>query len=321
MHHSPIVVGVDESDAAPRALALAHEIGAAFDAPCRLVYAVRSPWTSAPAPDATVGETFEAATLEAARARIHAALRDQLPADALRRIDVRLGRATIELNQAAEELDARAIVIGGKRHSTFGRWFGSSTGHGLARVADRPVLVAGPSAGPVKRVLAAIDFSDTGKAVLGVAQTYAAALKAQLRLISVIEPLPVTPGMTTAVDYDEYYRWSETQVASELWSRVDYQRAETITRIGHPVETLLRELTDWAADLVIVGSHGRNFVMRALLGSVSEELLNQLPTSLLLVGRSPHIAEIPDARTRLHTAPPNAMAPASSRNRPVNRSP
>lgn len=283
MNHSPIVVGVDESDAAPRALILAHELGAAFGAPCRLVHAVKSPWTSAPAPDVSVAETFEAATLEAARARIQSALREQLPEDVLRRIDVRLGRTTIELNEAADELDAQAIVIGGKRHSTFGRWFGSSTGHGLARVAERPVLVAGPSAGPVKRVLAAVDFSDTGKAVLGIAQTYATALKAELRLISVIEPLPVTPGMTTAVDHDEYYRWSETQVASELWSRVDFRGADKVTRIGHPVETLLRELTDWAADLVIVGSHGRNFVMRALLGSVSEELLNQLPTSLLLV--------------------------------------
>jgi nucleotide-binding universal stress UspA family protein len=283
VNHSPIVVGVDESDAAPRALTLAHELGAAFDAPCHLVHAVRSPWTSAPVPDATLAESFEAATLNAARVRIQTALREQVTKGALRHLDVRLGRAAVELNQAAEELDAQAIVIGGKRHSTFGRWFGSSTGHGLARLSERPVMVAGPSVGPVKRVLAAVDLSETGKAVLGIAQTYATALRAELRAITVIEPLPSTPGATQAVDPDEYYRWAETHVEKELWSHLHRAGADKVVRIGHPVETLLRELTDWAADLVIVGSHGRNFFMRALLGSVSEELLNQLPTSLLMV--------------------------------------
>jgi len=283
VNHSPIVVGVDESDAAPRALTLAHELAAAFDAPCHLVHAVRSPWTSAPVPDATLAESFEAAMVDAARVRIQAALREQVTKEALRHIDVRLGRAAVELNQAAEELDAQVIVIGGKRHSTFGRWFGSSTGHGLARLSERPVVVAGPSVSPVKRVLAAVDLSDTGKAVLGIAQTYAAALHAELRAITVIEPLPIAPGATQSVDPDEYYRWAETHVEQELWSHLRRAGADKVTRIGHPVETLLRELTDWAADLVIVGSHGRNFVMRALLGSVSEELLNQLPTSLLMV--------------------------------------
>ncbi|HKR54853.1 MAG TPA: universal stress protein [Gemmatimonadales bacterium] len=283
MDHSPIVVGVDESDAAPRALTLAHELGAAFDAPCRLVHAVRSPWTSAPVPDATLAESFEAAMVDAARARIQVALREQVTKDALRHIDVRLGRTAVELNQAADELDAQVIVIGGKRHSTFGRWFGSSTGHGLARLSERPVVVAGPSVSPIKRVLAAVDLSETGKAVLGIAQTYATALHAELRAITVIEPLPMTPGATQAVDPDEYYRWAETHVEQELWSHLHRPGTDKVTRIGHPVETLLRELTDWAADLVIVGSHGRNFVMRALLGSVSEELLNQLPTSLLMV--------------------------------------
>ena len=283
MNHSPIVVGVDESDAAPRALTLAHELGAAFEAPCHLVHAVRSPWTSAPAPDAALAESFEAAMVDAARARIQTALRRQAPKEALRHIDVRLGRTAVELHQAAEELDAQAIVIGGKRHSTFGRWFGSSTGHGLARLSERPVVVAGPSMGPIKRVLAAVDLSETGKAVLGIAQTYATALHAELRSITVIEPLPITPGATQAVDLDEYYRWAETHVEQELWSHLHGAGTDKVTRIGHPVETLLRELTDWAADLVIVGSHGRNFVMRALLGSVSEELLNQLPTSLLMV--------------------------------------
>lgn len=283
MNHSPIVVGVDETDAAPRALALAHELGLAFEAPCHLVHAVRSPWTSAPAPDAAVAESFENATLAAARVRMQSVLRGHTPKECLRDIDVRLGRAAVELNKAAEEVDAQAIVIGGKRHSTFGRWFGSSTGHGLARLSDRPVLVAGASPGPIGRVLAAADFSDTGKTVLAIAQTYASALKAELRTITVIEPLPITPGVTEAVDPDEYYRWSEAHVEQELWSSLHYRGADKVTRIGHPVETLLRELTDWAADLVILGSHGRNFVMRALLGSVSEELLNQLPTSLLLV--------------------------------------
>ncbi|HWH02674.1 MAG TPA: universal stress protein [Gemmatimonadales bacterium] len=298
MNHSPIVVGVDESDATPRALALAHELGAAFDAPCRLVHAVRSPWTSAPVPDAALAESFEAAMVDAARARIKTALRRQAPKEALRHIDVRLGRTAVELHQAAEEMDAQAIVIGGKRHSTFGRWFGSSTGHGLARLSERPVVVAGPSVGPVKRVLAAVDLSETGTAILGVAQTYASALGAELRAITVIEPLPVTPGATQAVDPDEYYRWAESHVEQELWSHLHRAGTDKVTRIGHPVETLLRELTDWAADLVIVGSHGRNFVMRALLGSVSEELLNQLPTSLLMV---PPLRRAGD---RVHTPTP-----------------
>lgn len=298
MHHSPIVVGVDESDAAPRALALAHELGAAFDAPCRLVHAVRSPWTSAPVPDAALAESFEAAMVDAARARIKTALRRQAPKEALRHIDVRLGRTAVELHQAADEMDAQAIVIGGKRHSTFGRWFGSSTGHGLARLSERPVVVAGPSVGPVKRVLAAVDLSETGTAILGVAQTYASALGAELRAITVIEPLPVTPGATQAVDPDEYYRWAESHVEQELWSHLHRAGTDKVTRIGHPVETLLRELTDWAADLVIVGSHGRNFVMRALLGSVSEEFLNQLPTSLLMV---PPLRRAGD---RVHTPTP-----------------
>ncbi len=281
--HSPIVVGVDDTDAAPRAIAFSRELAAALDAPCRLVHAVRSPWASAPAPDGARAALMESATVEAARIRIQAALKDQAPAAMLSALDVRVGRASVELSQAAAEADAQLIVIGGKRHSTFGRWFGSSTGHGLARVADRPVLVAGPSTGPVRRILAAIDFSETGQAVLATAERYARALGAQLRVVSVIEPLPVTPGVVTIIDGDEYYRWAEAQLVADVWPRVTYPGADKVVRIGHPVEALLRELTDWAADLVVVGSHGRNAVERALLGSVSESLLNQLPTTLLLV--------------------------------------
>jgi len=283
MSSAPILVGVDDSDAAPRAVALAASLGAALKAPCRLVHAVRSPWTSAPAPDPSQVEALEAAAVAAARARVLAALRGHAAPALLDGLTVRIGRASVELRDVGDDTGAQLIVIGGKRHSTFGRWFGSSTGHGLARVADRPVLVAGPTGSPIRRILAAVDFSETGTSVLAFAERYARALAAELRIVSVIEPLPLTPGVATVIDADEYYHWAEHQLATQVWPLVTYPGADRVVRVGHPVETLLRELTDWAADLVVLGSHGRNAVERALLGSVSESLLNQLPASLLLI--------------------------------------
>ncbi|HTY06000.1 MAG TPA: universal stress protein [Gemmatimonadales bacterium] len=283
MSNPPIIVGVDDSDAAPRAVALANTFAAALGASCRLVHAVRSPWASTPAPDVSQVEALEAAALSAAHNRVTAALKDHVPPALLSGLTVRLGRPAVQLRDVGDETEAQLIVIGGKRHSTFGRWFGSSTGHGLARLADRPVLVTGPSIAPVRRILAAVDFSEIGKSVLAAAERYARAFHAELRVVSVIEPLPVTPGVTTIIDADDYYHWAEKQLTADVWPLVTYPGADKVVRVGHPVEVLLRELTDWAADLVILGSHGRNAVERALLGSVSESLLNQLPASLLLV--------------------------------------
>jgi hypothetical protein len=39
----------------------------------------------------------------------------------------------------------------------------------------------------------------------------------------------------------------------------------------------------WEADVIVVGSHGHNWVDRLLIGSVTEQLLNELPASLLVV--------------------------------------
>jgi nucleotide-binding universal stress UspA family protein len=42
--------------------------------------------------------------------------------------------------------------------------------------------------------------------------------------------------------------------------------------IGDPRTTLLDEANSWAADLIVVGSHGRRGVDRLFLGSVSESV-------------------------------------------------
>jgi len=274
---------VDDSDAARRGLAVAQQVARASGGTLQLVHAVKNPWASSPQPQGKHAELLDAVLLQAARSRVAAALAPVAGAEKIAGMFVRAGRAPEVLNAAAKDVNAALIVIGGKRHTMLGRWFGSSTGHGLARTADRPVLVTAASQEPLRRVLAAADFSRAGELVVDSAQEFVEMLDGQLRVLSVVEPLPVVPEVPTTVDADEYYRWAETDLATRLWPRATQPHAEKVMRVGQPVETILREVTDWAADVIVVGSHGKTAVERSLLGSVSEGLLNHLPAALLIV--------------------------------------
>ncbi|HEY7244818.1 MAG TPA: universal stress protein [Xanthobacteraceae bacterium] len=52
---------------------------------------------------------------------------------------------------------------------------------------------------------------------------------------------------------------------------------------GTPTETITRAAADWRADLIVIGSHGRTGVRRALLGSVAEGVMRNAPCPVLVV--------------------------------------
>ena len=54
-------------------------------------------------------------------------------------------------------------------------------------------------------------------------------------------------------------------------------------RRGRAAAAITSEVRQWNADLVVMGSHGKGWVDRLLIGSTSERLLNVLPTSMLVV--------------------------------------
>ncbi|MGV3721695.1 MAG: universal stress protein [Actinomycetota bacterium] len=60
-------------------------------------------------------------------------------------------------------------------------------------------------------------------------------------------------------------------------------RLREVIRHGHAAEEIIREAEDSAADLIVLGSHGRSAVARFLLGSVAEQVARQAPCPVLLV--------------------------------------
>jgi nucleotide-binding universal stress UspA family protein len=206
---------------------------------------------------------------------------------------VQAGATTDVINGAEHDLHANLIVLGGKHHSLLGRWLGGSTALNVARTTATPILVTAGEAVSVHRVLVALDTSGAAAPTLEAAHELARSHGAQLRALSIIEPLPVMPESAPAVDPAPYINLCRDTIDAELRPLVAPTGAELIVRVGPTALTIEDEAKAWHADLVVVGSHGKSWTQRLILGSVTERLLNDLPASLVVVpvgAREPAVA-------------------------------
>lgn len=277
MTWKPIVAGVDGSPESLRAAALAWRIARAADARCVLVYAVPEIWApGGVAPLVHSPDIFDRLTADVRRL-LADELGGEIPAEVREALVARAGRTGVVLAEVAEERGAELIVVGGRHHGTLARSLGGSTAHYLVRTLDAPVLVVGPGAQPMRRVLVAVDLSETARPTLGWAGRYADLLGAQLRALHVVEPAKFPTVVPLSIDEAEYERRSR-EAFDKLGPPTDH-----VVRRGVAVDAIAEEAARWEADLTVVGSHGKGWMHRMLIGSTTERLLNLLPTSLLVV--------------------------------------
>ncbi len=57
----------------------------------------------------------------------------------------------------------------------------------------------------------------------------------------------------------------------------------TTVKTGSPEQMIVAEAAEWAADLIVLGSHGRGFWERMLIGSVSQAVVEHAACSVLVV--------------------------------------
>jgi nucleotide-binding universal stress UspA family protein len=130
----------------------------------------------------------------------------------------------------------------------------------------------------IKRIiLVGTDFSDPSKAALDWGIELAQALGARLTLANVFDlPIVGLPDASLVVGAKEASRLldaAQAAVDAEVGRAKDRGVAvEGIVRQGDPREVLPHLAVEMDVGLLIVGSHGRRGIMRALIGSVAESI-------------------------------------------------
>ena len=139
------------------------------------------------------------------------------------------------------------------------------------------------------RIVVPTDFSSCAEEAWALAQRLAGALGSELVLVHVLveAPLwgegPFNRDRTREV-FEAARKWAGDKL--EEWAAEARGKGLTVRltlRTGAPHEEIVALATDERADLVVVGTHGRGGMNRALLGSVTDRVVRLAPCPVLTV--------------------------------------
>ncbi|MBQ1031694.1 universal stress protein [Micromonospora sp. C97] len=289
-NNAAVVVGVDGSESALRAVRLAATEAARQHRPLRVVHGFIWPLLHvpvSPAPDAPPGgglrhraeELVEAAVNEAEATVPGLSISGEI-------ID---GEAAAVL--VGESPTAALIVLGDRGLGGFSALVVGSVAVQVAAYADCPVLVARGTQRPDQPVLVAVDGSDASRRAADVAAETAVSLGVPLVAVHAYRyPGSSGPGDMQPLVYDEakLHREQERMLAGWLTGLTEDHRGLRLTcqaTRGRP-GTVLAEASR-SAQLAVVGGRGRGEVTGLLLGSVSQSMLHHAQCPVMVV-RAPH---------------------------------
>lgn len=284
MSWKPIVVGVDESPEARHALALAWKIAEPAGAELVVVHAVPDLWLASGLDDQPlVTPEVRDVLVRESRRYVERLVEEALPHTARPRVEFRTGPAALALAREVARHGAELVVIGGREHGALARGLGRSTAHYLVRTLDVPLLVARPRAGAMHRVLVAVDVSSAAIPAIKIAERLARLLGARIRILHVVEPIRLLYMPLAVIDQQAFEQRARDAFEQLLAPLAPVVPEERVVRTGPVAETIAAEAIAWDADLLVMGSHGKGWIDRMLLGSTTERLLTFLPAPVLVV--------------------------------------
>lgn len=133
-----------------------------------------------------------------------------------------------------------------------------------------------------KKIIVAVDGSETAQQALVEAENIAKIYNAE---VCIVHAIVLTMGGDLEAD-----KKVGQDIIDRAKSTVTLQNVETKLLVSESgfgligiIETIAATVTNWDADLVVVGTANRRGLKRFLIGSVAEQLITHVDASVLLV--------------------------------------
>lgn len=206
-----------------------------------------------------------------------------LPASNLR---VSVGRPHVRITEGSEELDAQLVVLGAHTPRRLLDGLLGTTAERVLRTCPRPLLFTNQSLSHMPRnILLATDFSKPADHALATIASWAgswarhhAAGTVSLQLLHVaafMHPLYQPTDVGTPLQ--------ERVLAAALLGGPALRVQPRVFSAPTASEGILEAAQDMEADMVVIGTHGLGFVMRALVGGVTAEVIRTVRRPILAI--------------------------------------
>ncbi|HET7273644.1 MAG TPA: universal stress protein [Longimicrobiaceae bacterium] len=220
-------------------------------------------------------------------------------ADAERAVDEQIKRAAPSANVAsrevviyaahnaildrAKDVSADLIVLGAHRGRGMGDALLGGTADRVIRSSRAPCLIIRNELNlPLRRIVVPLDLSNPAREALSLALALPSADDAEVMVIHVLPTFVATddfPFDESRLGPDLHEDVAEAVHVSGSSTSV----SEEIVRADQPADGILEFADDENADLIVLATHGRGALQRALIGSVASGVVRRSTRPILLV--------------------------------------
>jgi universal stress protein A len=135
----------------------------------------------------------------------------------------------------------------------------------------------------IHTILCPVDFSDASRKALNYAHEFALGMGASITLLHIID-IPID-AMMGNMQFEESL---ETAVQEDLDAFrktlfAEGLKVEKLIEYGNPADKILERASLHDVNLIIMGSHGKKWLSRLILGSVAEAVVRKACCPVLIV--------------------------------------
>jgi nucleotide-binding universal stress UspA family protein len=215
---------------------------------------------------------------------------------------IRTGKPVREIIKAARELEADLIIMATHGHTGLDHALLGSTTERVLREAPCPILAVRRTTRKEPRrlrkdfglqpIVFATDFSENSLKALPMAETFAEAFDASIRLVHVVQKYPIDGMLGEDITHATSKPLMETAHArltelSRPMQKQHHLKVGIEVRFGTPFDEITRAAKALDASMIVLATHGYTGLRHVFLGSVAERVVRHAHCPVLVVRERP----------------------------------